>query len=204
MNKKKELLSFQDRAPDLVLQSAAGENVQLSTLWANKPLILAFTRHFGCPQCKEMLDEIVQLRSKIESKGLAIAVVTQAEPEPARVFGSQRAPGIQMLCDPNREVYAAYGLGRGTLRQTLLSPKIWSSNNHLARTKGFQSEVPPPGQDPFVMSGIFIIGTDGLIRLPYYYDTIADHPDAGLLLDGFLSTDWNRSFDEPFGPQTGS
>ncbi len=198
---QKDTLRFQDIAPDLVLQDTAGENVQLSTLWQSRPLLLAFTRHFGCPQCKELLDELVELRSKIEEKGLAIAVVTQGEPESARVFGEKRAPGLNLLCDPQRNAYAAYGLGRGTITQTLLSPKIWSSNRRLARTKGYQPEMPPAGQDAFVMSGVFIVGTDGRIRLPYYYDSIADHPDASLLLDGFLSTGWERSFDDPFGPK---
>ena len=198
---QKDTLRFQDIAPDLVLQDTAGENVQLSTLWQSRPLLLAFTRHFGCPQCKELLDELVQLRSQIEAKGLGVAIVTQGEPEPSRVFGEKRAPGLKLLCDPQRKAYAAYGLAHGTLTQTLLSPKIWTSNNNLARTKGYKAELPPPGQDAFVMSGVFIIGTDGRIRLPYYYDSIADHPDASLLLDGFLSTGWDRPFNEPLGPK---
>ena len=50
------------------------------------------------------------------------------------------------------------------------------------------------------MSGAFIIGRDGKIELPYYYDHIADHPTLDLLLNGVLSTRWNASFDGPVGP----
>ena len=50
------------------------------------------------------------------------------------------------------------------------------------------------------MSGTFIIGRDGKIRLPFYYDHIADHPAVDLLLDGVLATDWNKPFDGPIGP----
>ncbi len=196
---KKNLLRFQDFAPDLRLQNAAGEAVRLSELWAARPLLLAFSRHFGCPQCKEMLDQLVELRDQIEARGLGIAVITQAEPELARTFGEQRAPGLLLLCDPQRQAYAAYGLGRGALRQTLLSPSVWFANRRLARSKGYNTELPPPGQDALVMSGVFVIGTDGRVRLPYYYDTIADHPDASLLLEGFLSTGWDRPFDGPLG-----
>jgi peroxiredoxin len=149
-----------------------------------------------------MLDQLVQLREGIEARGIAIAVVLQAVPEAAKAFAERRAPGLLCLSDPERKAYAAYGLGRGTLRQTLLSPKVWSANARAARTKGYKTELPPPGQDSMMMSGTFIIGTDGLVRLPYYYDHIADHADAGLLLSGLLSTDWDRPFDGPFGPRS--
>ncbi len=59
-------LNFNRSAPDLTLQDVSGKPVQLSSLWAERPLLLAFTRHFGCTQCKEMLDELVAGRERIE------------------------------------------------------------------------------------------------------------------------------------------
>lgn len=56
---KDKQLNFNRRAPDLTLLKPSGEPVQLSSLWAGRPLLLAFTRHFGCTQCKEMLEELV-------------------------------------------------------------------------------------------------------------------------------------------------
>ena len=47
------------------------------------------------------------------------------------------------------------------------------------------------------MSGIFIIGPDGRLRLPYYYDDISDHPSLDLLVHGIMGVDWNRSFEGP-------
>ena len=54
------LLNFNHPAPDLTLLDTAGRPVALSKLWKKRPLLLAFTRHFGCTQCKEMLEELVQ------------------------------------------------------------------------------------------------------------------------------------------------
>ncbi len=70
-------LNFNHRAPDLALINTAGEPVQLSSLWAEKPLLLAFTRHFGCTQCKEMLEELVKGKDQIDSAGLGIAIIMQ-------------------------------------------------------------------------------------------------------------------------------
>lgn len=196
---KKKRIEFNQHSPDLVLLNTAGEAVRLSSLWEKQPLLLAFTRHFGCTQCKEMLDELVAGRERIARAGLGIAVVMQATPEAAAVFAKRFAPGLLCLADPERIAYRAFGLERGTLFQTFLNPKVWSAISR-ARQKGYQVEPPPAGQDAMQMSGTFIIGRDGRIELPYYYDHIADHPPLELLLSGVLSTGWGKTFDGPIGP----
>jgi peroxiredoxin len=196
---KKRQLNFNHSAPDLTLMNTAGEPVQLSSLWAQRPLLLAFTRHFGCTQCKEMLDELVAGREKIAAAGLNIAVVTQGTLEITAAFAKQFAPGLLTLADPERKAYQAYGLERGNLFQTFLNPKVWTAISR-ARRKGYQVEPPPEGQDAMQMSGTFIISPQGKIELPYYYDHIADHPPLDLLLNGVLSSRWDQPFDGPVGP----
>lgn len=195
----KKRIDFNHYSPDLVLMNTAGEPVRLSTLWEKQPLLLAFTRHFGCTQCKAMLDELVAGKERIAQAGLGIAVVMQASPEASAIFARRFAPGLLCLADPERVAYQAFGLERGTLFQTFLNPKIWSAISR-ARHKGYRVEPPPPGQDAMQMSGTFIIGRDGKIELPYYYDHIADHPPLDLLLSGVLSTGWGKAFDGPVGP----
>jgi peroxiredoxin len=190
-------LKFNDPAPNIELLDTDGQPVQLGSLWAKQPLLLSFTRHFGCPQCKEMLDELSQARERIQQQGLALAVIMHAGPAAAKAFAVGHAPSIRCLADPNRIAYAAYGLGRGTYRQTILSPSVWKSNQRLLRSKGYKVELPPAGQDALQMSGVFIIGEDGRIRLPYYYDHIADHPTIDLLLRGVMGMDWRKPFDAP-------
>ena len=197
---KKRQLNFNRNAPDPVLLNTAGEPVQLSSLWAQRPLLLAFTRHFGCTQCKEMLDELVAGRERIEQAGLNIAVIMQGTPEASAVFARQFAPGLLCLADPERKAYEAYGLERGTMFQTFINPKVWTAVSN-SRKKGYRIEPPPAGQDAMLMSGIFIISKQGRIELPYYYDHIANHPPLDLLLTGVLSTRWDQSFDGPVGSE---
>ncbi len=196
---RKKRLNFNSPAPDLTVLDLEGKPVQLSSLWAEKPLLLAFTRHFGCTQCKEMLDELAAGREAIEKAGLGLAVIMQGTPETSREFARQHAPGLRTLADPERKAYQAFGLERGGLFQTFLNRRVWAALAR-ARRKGYRVEPPPPGQDAMQMSGTFIISRDGRIELPYYYDNIADHPPLDLLLGGVLDTRWNASFDGPLGP----
>jgi len=82
----KNRLNFNQTAPDLTLLDTQGKPVKISSLWAKRPLLLAFTRHFGCTQCKEMLEEIITGRERIEKSGLDIAVVMQGTPEATAEF----------------------------------------------------------------------------------------------------------------------
>jgi peroxiredoxin len=198
MSNNRQLI-FNQSAPDLTLLDTAGKPVQLSNLWIQRPLLLSFTRHFGCTQCKEMLDELVAGKEQIENAGLGIAVVMQGTPEATSAFAQKFAPRLLCLSDPERKAYKAYGLERGNLFQTFLNPKVWTAISR-SRKKGYAVEAPPAGQDAMQMSGTFIISKEGQIELPYYYDHIADHPPLDLILSGVLSTRWDQSFEGPVGP----
>jgi peroxiredoxin len=194
-------LKFNELAPDVEVLTTAGQPFRLSSLWQGRALVLAFTRHFGCPQCKEMLDQLAQFKSEFVSRNLNLALVTQAAPEAARQFCDARAPGVTCLADPERVAYRAYGLGRASLLQSVLSPRVIRSNKRLEQEKGWKPEMPPIGQDAFQMSGTFVIGPDGRIRLPYYYDDIADHPPVELLLRGLMGMDWSTPLESPIQPE---
>ncbi len=187
-------LNFNDPAPDVELLNAQSAPVRLSSLWKTGVLLLAFTRHFGCPQCKEMTDQLHNAQPDLNKIGLHLAFICHASVESTKQFCDQRAPNALCLADPNRAAYHAYGLYRGSLWKTFFSPKIWLSNRRVAREKGFKPELPSRGQDLMQMSGVFIIGTDGRIRLPYYYEDIADHPPIDLLLHGVMGANWNKPY----------
>ena len=193
-------LKFNDLAPDLELLDTAGKPIRLSSLWKEQVMILPFTRHFGCPQCKEMVDMLAKAAPEIKSGGLGLAFVTQGSPEETGIFCEERAPGQLCLADPQRAAYRAYGLERANLWQTFLSWRVWQSNKRLKQERGWSTDLPPAGQDAMQLAGTFVISTDGRIRLPYYYDNIADHPPVDLLLHGVMGMDWNQPFEGPVAP----
>lgn len=193
-------LKFNDPAPDLELVDTAGRSVMLSSLWKKHILLLAFTRHFGCPQCKLMTETLSAAAPQIKANGMELVFVTQGTPEGAKAFCEQHAPGQLCLSDPERKAYRAYGLERATILQTFLSWRVWRSNKRLKAEHGWNTDLPPANQDAMQMAGIFVISADGKIRMPYYYDDIADHPPVDLLLHGVLGMDWAQPFEGPVAP----
>ncbi len=193
-------LKFNDHAPDVELLNIKGQTVRLSSLWKKTALLLAFSRHFGCPQCKAMVDMLAGISNEIESGGLSLVIITQGTPEEARAFCAEHIRHVICLSDPRRVSYRAYRLQRANLWQTFLSPHVWNSNFRLWHKKGWKTELPPKGQDAMQMGGIFVIGKNGRIHLPYYYDDIADHPPLDLLLHGVLGVNWNKPLEKPVIP----
>jgi len=194
-------LKFNDPAPDIELQNTEGKHVQLSSFWKEQTLILAFSRHFGCPQCKEMIDNLVVASPEIKNNNLDLVIVTQGTPKEAKIFCSERAPGVICLADPERKAYQAYGLERANFLQSFLSFNVLRSNHRLKRERGWNTDLPPKGQDALQMAGTFVIAPDGRIRLPYYYDDIADHPPVELLLHGVMGIEWDQPFEGPIASQ---
>ena len=190
-------LKFNDPAPDLELQLTEGGPVKLSSLWKDQVLVLAFTRHFGCPQCKEMTDHLVSALPEFKKNNLKLVLVTQGTPEEPKAYCLQRAKDVTCLSRVDRSAYHAYGLERASIWQSFLSLNVLRSNKRLNVEKGYSTELPPKGQDAMQMAGTFVIAPDGRIRLPYYYDDIADHPPVDLLLHGVLGVDWKRKLDGP-------
>ena len=191
-------LDFDEAAPDAEVTDPAGQPVRLSALWTDQPLLLAFLRHFGCSECLGLVAMLREGQPQLARAGLGLAVVTLGTAAATAEFGRAHAPDLRLLADPRRAAYAAYGLERGNVFQLVLSPQVWRG---LARSRrqGRLSRRPPPGQDVRQLSGTFVIGANGRVRLPYYYEHIADHPPLELLLRGVLGTGWAQPFPGPVG-----
>jgi peroxiredoxin len=163
--------------------------------FGKKVVVLAFTRHFGCPQCKEMVDQLIDAHQTLTEAGLLLAIVSHASAESAKAFCDQLRARCNLSRRPGSYSLQSLWLYRGNVWQTIISPRIWQSNRRLARQKGYKPELPHAGQDAYQMSGTFVIGTDGRIRLPYYYEDIADHPPVDLILHGIMGVDWKKPYD---------
>jgi thioredoxin-related protein len=89
------------------------------------PLLLIFVRHFGCTFCRETLAELKEDLPKILDKNIRPVIIHMGGDEKMNlarysleaISSNQTSEGLETLSDPERKLYRAFGLKRGTFQQ---------------------------------------------------------------------------------------
>jgi peroxiredoxin len=158
------------------VRTQSGE--RLVQLAEASPVMLVFLRHAGCTFCREALGDIARARRAIEATGTRIILVHMGDTQAiVSIVEKHGLSTLDRICDPEQQLYRAFGLKRGKLRQ-LLGPKVM--------LRGFQAAVLGrhgigwPAADSAQMPGLFLIDGSGIIRR-FRHRTAADRPDYSAL-----------------------
>jgi peroxiredoxin len=170
-----------DRAPDATLPDDEGRDVAMSSLWADRPLLVLFWRHFGC-SCG--MDRAARLRTELadyRAGGGDVVIVGQGEPARAARYRERQGIDVPILSDPERSVYQAYGLLQGSTAQILFDapdPFLrcdFDAGMGLAASRHATDRALV--DDPWQLPGEFVIGSDGVIAHAHRYGWCEDYPD---------------------------
>jgi hypothetical protein len=130
-------------------------------------------RHLGCTFCRESLADLVRLRPEIESSGTGIVLVHPTDDERAAVlFADFGVEDLPRVADPDRVLYRALGLSRGSLLQLLGPRVIWRAG--VATARGHR--LGRRDGDTRQMPGVFLV-QDGRIVEAFRHRDVADKPD---------------------------
>jgi peroxiredoxin len=158
---------------EVLTQTLTQTGTSLAELSRQKPVLLVFLRHAGCTFCRETLSDLARDRAGIEAGGTQIALAHMGSPDSFAVFtapyGLDTLPAVS---DPERRLYRALGLRRGSLHQ-LLGWRVW--------IRGAQAFFKGHGigtlqGDGAQMPGAFLI-QNGRVAARYIHQTAADRPD---------------------------
>ncbi|NNC77804.1 MAG: peroxiredoxin [Woeseiaceae bacterium] len=118
------MLKAGSKAPDFKLPDSDDNEVTLSQLLKNGPLILYFYPADFTPGCTKEACSIRDIHDDITSVGLQVVGVSPQDAESHRKFRDQHSLPFLLLCDPEKEVVKAYDvdgpLGFGVRRVTYL------------------------------------------------------------------------------------
>ena len=177
---------FGDDAPDAELLDSDSVARRLSEFWTDRPALILFWRHYGCSCGMDRAERLRDEHAAYVEAGANVVIVGQGEPERANAYAIRQTLPCPVLCDPRREVYAAYGLLQGTEAQILfdapdelLQRDPASSDAFIAGRRGTERELV---DDPWQLPGEFVVGTDGRIELAYRYQYCEDYPDPRVLV----------------------
>jgi alkyl hydroperoxide reductase subunit AhpC len=96
-----------------------GPTVELAAYRGRRNVVLWFSRGFTCPFCRAYMDGIGQGYAELCGIDTEIIQVAPNLLESARTFFRDVASPFPFVCDPDKRLYAVYGLGdRGALEAT--------------------------------------------------------------------------------------
>ncbi|MBN2329237.1 MAG: AhpC/TSA family protein [Candidatus Omnitrophica bacterium] len=146
----------------------------LQELSQDNPLLVVFLRHNGCTFCREALADLSQKRAAIEESGVRIALIhMSSEDQAADFFAKYGFDDVPRFSDPDKILYRAFELKRGSFRQ-LLGWNVWK--------RGFQAcilEGHGVGKlmgDGFQMPGVFLLHRGEIVK-EFRHRSAADRPD---------------------------
>lgn len=176
-----------DQAKDFTLLDSAGKSVNLSDYWQKKPALIIFWRHYGC-SCG--IDRAARLQKEYDDYitfGANVVVIGQGEPERTAAYALKyELPPLPLLCDPNYEVYTAYGLVEGKPSQLLFdAPDEYQDLDHdagMSLAESRRADGRPLVDNSWLLPGEFVVDQKGEIRLAYRYNYCEDFPDHRVLL----------------------
>ena len=170
-----------DPAPDATLLDHEGRPTVLSSLWAERPVLLLFWRHFGC-SCG--MDRAARLRTELgdyRAAGGDVVIIGQGEPARAARYRERQELDVPILSDPDCSVYEAFGLLQGTTAQLLFDASDPFLRCEMDAGMGLAASRHGTDRamvdDPWQLPGEFIVGTDGRIRHGHRYGWCEDYPD---------------------------
>ena len=171
-------------APDVVrmaLRVRTQYDVSLDELSRLSPIMTVFLRHAGCTFCREALSDLSARRAELERLGVRIVLVhMSSEEHAAQFFTKYGLEDVPRVSDPQRNLYRAFGLRRGSIGD-LIGPKVWwrGFTAGVLRGHGVGRFV----GDVFQMPGIFLIFHGEIVR-SYRHQSAADRPDYLALASG--------------------
>ena len=140
-----------------------------------RPVLLVFLRHFGCAFCRQAIDDVAKVRTRLTDRGVQVAFVHLGSPERARpYFDYYGMPDVERVSNPDASLYhdPVFALARVSLLQ-IFRPAVW-----IGWVKGamFKYRIGLLKEDIQQMPGVFFL-KDRAIASVFRHRTIADRPD---------------------------
>ena len=150
----------------------------LAKLSQESPVLLIFLRHFGCTFFCVSLADVARKRTELESMGVRIVFVHMAAKVSIadKFFRKYKLYPIDHIPDPGKQLYLAFGLGRGTPAQLFgLMNWIRGFEAGIVEGHGFAYHNEDIG-DGFQMPGVFVLH-EGKIKHSFVHQHAWDRPD---------------------------
>lgn len=159
---------------DVLRDTVTSTGQTLAEISDERPMLIVFLRHAGCTFCREAAFELTAAREEIERVGTQIVLVHMTSPERGREFFTQYGlADLPQVSDPERKLYQAFDLHRGSVGQ-LLGPRVWWRGFKAGILQGHG--VGKWEGDVTQMPGTFLVYRGKIVKA-FRHKSAADRPD---------------------------
>ena len=185
-----------DQAPTFELPSIQGDQISLAEYQANSSIILWFSRGFTCNFCRGFMADLIAGQAALRAAGLEIVQVAPNLYQTAQDYFRTDLPPFPFICDPDKRLYAVYGLGdagalaatrntvvsfamafgAGAGRETVRASWLDMANRNFVRRLHHHALTA-------MEQGVFIIDRQGVVRFRQTLATLGQIPSAAEFLE---------------------
>jgi thioredoxin-dependent peroxiredoxin len=142
--------------------------------YAGRVLLLSFLRYASCPMCNLRVRELRSAYPALRARGVEVAVVFHSPARSILRHAGRHDPPFPLIADPDRRLYAAYGVERSWPRlamSVVLPPFLLAAAKASAlgywggRVDGEWARLPAD----------FLIGSGGRVLVAHYGAHLGDH-----------------------------
>jgi peroxiredoxin len=162
---------------DVTVKEEDGTEVRLGGVVDERPLVLAFVRHFGCVFCREHVKKLQAEASRIAGAGADLVVVGSGAPTFVRGFREETGFDGRVLSDPTGKAFEAAGMHRGVL--STLNP-LTAVKGILAMLRG--TKYGGVQGDNYQQGGVLVIAS-GRVVYEYRSRYAGDEPPIAETID---------------------
>jgi len=155
----------------------------------DKPVLLTFFRHAGCPMCNLRVRELIKAQERLKKYDLKILTVFESPTKSIQRDVGRQNPPFPIIPDPERKLYKLFGVAIswvGFVKIFVVRPK------HIFEAIFKNGFIPKFLEATPMMPADFLINKDGTIRMAYYGKDIGDHvpfSDLYTALDEMMISD---------------
>ncbi|XP_037602466.1 prostamide/prostaglandin F synthase-like isoform X2 [Sebastes umbrosus] len=166
-------------SPDTSLIDArTGETLILEKyLGKGKKILLVLIRQFSCLLCRLHLKDLEKNQRSFDAHSIEVVVVSFGCQEGASHWLQQTSCQFDMLLDPERKMYTAFGLG-ASLKKVLNFSNMLLYAEYVVDNMEFPRGLPSIQDDMFQLGGDFLLDEHGRVLFSHCCQSPIDRPSA--------------------------
>ncbi|TMS21471.1 Prostamide/prostaglandin F synthase [Larimichthys crocea] len=161
-----------------LINARTGETVTFEKyLGKGKKILLVLIRQFSCLLCRLHLKDLEKKKSSLDAHSVEVVVVSFGCQEGASHWLQDTDCQYDMLLDPDRKMYAAFGLG-ASLKKVLNFRNMLLYAEYVADNMEFPRGLPSIQDDMFQLGGDFVLDEHGRVLFSHCCQSPIDRPSV--------------------------